>query len=226
MRLFTSPRDRTRALVALAAVVAVLAVGSAAFARLVPALDDPGALRTWVLSFGALAPVAFVGLQALQVVVAPVPGQILGFAGGYLFGSVWGTAFSVAGATMGSVVVFAVARRLGRPFVEDVVEPAVLVEFDRIVEENGLAALFAVFLVPGLPDDAVCLVAGVTRVPIWQLTAVSVLGRLPGYFLVAYAGERAASEQFASAAVVLGALAVLSLVVYWKRDAVLARLRA
>lgn len=224
MRLFTSPRDRVRALVALAAVVGAFAVGGLLFARLVPAGADPAAVREWVRSFGGLAPVAFVSLQALQVVVAPVPGQVLGFAGGYLFGSVWGTALSVTGATIGSVVVFVLARRLGRPFVEDVLEPAVLAEFDDVVANDGRVALFAVFLVPGLPDDAICLVAGVTRIPIWQLTVVGVLGRLPGYFLVAYAGERAANEAFGETALVLAALAALSVVVYWQRDALLARL--
>ncbi|MFC3476154.1 TVP38/TMEM64 family protein [Halobacterium litoreum] len=223
MRLFTTQRDRTRALAALALLATLLFAGSALFSQLLP--SDPQAVRTWVLSFGPFAPLAFVALQALQVVVAPIPGQVLAFAGGYLFGSVWGTVFSVAGAAVGSVVVFALARRLGRPFVEDVLDPDVLSEFDSLVAGDGVVVLFLVFLVPGLPDDAICLLAGVTRVPIWQLTVVAILGRLPGYFLVAYAGAQAAADQFVTVGVVLGALALLSVVVYWRRDAVLEAVR-
>lgn len=40
-------------------------------------------LRQW----GILAPVIFIGLQALQVIIAPIPGEVTGILGGYLFGS-------------------------------------------------------------------------------------------------------------------------------------------
>lgn len=224
MRLFTTPRDRLRALTALVALTAALAVATLLFARALPDLGDPRAVRAWVRSFGALAPVAFVALQATQVVVAPVPGQVLGFAAGYLFGAAAGTALSLAGATIGSVVVFVAARRLGRPFVEDVLDPDVLAAFDDLVARGGPLVLFAVFLLPGLPDDAVCLLAGLTTIPVWQLTAVSLVGRLPGYFLTAYAGERAAASSFTETAVLLAAFTIAAAVAYAWRDAVLARL--
>jgi uncharacterized membrane protein YdjX (TVP38/TMEM64 family) len=223
VRLFASHRDRVRALVALAAVLAVFAAGTLAFAAALPDLGDPLAVRDWVLSFGPLAPVAFVLLQAAQVVFAPIPGQVLGFAGGYLFGTLEGTALSLTGATIGSVVVFVAARRLGRPFVEDVVADEVIETFDGLVARDGVLVLFAVFLVPGLPDDAICLLAGLTTVPVWQLTAVSVLGRLPGYLVVAYAGDRAASASLAESALLLAVFAVLALAAYRKRDAILER---
>jgi uncharacterized membrane protein YdjX (TVP38/TMEM64 family) len=177
-----------------------------------------------VLSFGPLAPVSFVALQAAQVVFAPPLGQVLGFAGGYLFGALKGTALSLLGATIGSVVAFVAARRLGWPFVEDVLADGVVETVDDLVARDGVVVLFAVFLVPGLPDDAICLLAGLTAVPVWQLTAVTVLGRLPGYLVVAYAGDRAASASLVESAVVLGVFAVLALVAYRKRDAILARL--
>ena len=44
-------------------------------------------LREW----GVLAPVVFIGLQALQVIIAPIPGQLTGILGGYLFGEWWGS---------------------------------------------------------------------------------------------------------------------------------------
>ncbi|MEF8827066.1 MAG: hypothetical protein V5A34_11250 [Halapricum sp.] len=48
------------------------------------------------------APLAFVLLQAVQVVIAPIPGQVLALASGWLFGLVWGTVYSIIGATLGS----------------------------------------------------------------------------------------------------------------------------
>ncbi len=44
----------------------------------------------FVNSFGPLAVVIFIGLQILQVIVAPIPGEVNGFIGGYLYGPVLG----------------------------------------------------------------------------------------------------------------------------------------
>ena len=45
-------------------------------------------LREW----GVLAPVIFIALQALQVIMSPIPGEATGILGGYLFGAVAGAA--------------------------------------------------------------------------------------------------------------------------------------
>ena len=61
-------------------------------------------LREW----GVLAPVIFMGLQALQVIIAPIPGELTGILGGYLFGQWVGLLYSTIGLTLGSVGAFAV----------------------------------------------------------------------------------------------------------------------
>src|SRR3974390_2672529 len=40
----------------------------------------------FVASFGPYASIVFIGLQILQVLIAPIPGELTGFIGGYLFG--------------------------------------------------------------------------------------------------------------------------------------------
>ncbi len=45
-------------------------------------------LRSYIESWGAWAPVAFVVIQALQVVMAPIPGEFTGAVGGFIFGTV------------------------------------------------------------------------------------------------------------------------------------------
>ena len=60
----------------------------------------------------------FIGLQIIQVVAAPLPGEVTGFVGGILFGPVWGVVYSTIGLTIGSWIAFMLARLLGRPIVE------------------------------------------------------------------------------------------------------------
>lgn len=73
-------------------------------------------------SLGPFAIVGFVVLQVLQVVVAPIPGEVTGLIGGYLYGPVAGVVLSTIGLTLGSYIAFALARVFGRPFVERFVE--------------------------------------------------------------------------------------------------------
>ncbi len=42
--------------------------------------------KKFILSFGAYSPLAYMLLQVLQVVVAPIPGGAIEFLGGYIFG--------------------------------------------------------------------------------------------------------------------------------------------
>src|ERR1700704_5025270 len=72
-------------------------------------------LREW----GVLAPVIFILLQALQVIISPIPGEATGILGGYLFGQWLGLFYSTIGLTLGSVVAFWIGRGLGAPYVKD-----------------------------------------------------------------------------------------------------------
>ncbi|MFB6124439.1 MAG: TVP38/TMEM64 family protein [Halanaeroarchaeum sp.] len=185
--------DGHRRLRLLVAALVLVAVGSVLLAAVGERLVEPVALRAWVADFGVFAPVVLVAVQALQVVVAPIPGQVLGLVAGYLFGPFYGTLYSVTGAAIGSFVAFALARRFGRPWVVDVVDSETMAWFDDLSDRRGYLALFLVFLVPGLPDDLLCLLAGMTRMNVWKMTVVSFVGRLPGYYVVAVGGAAVAS---------------------------------
>src|SRR3989339_1601611 len=77
----------------------------------------------FVSSFGPLSVVIFIGLQILQVLVAPIPGEVNGFIGGYLYGPILGTLYSTIGLTIGSWLAFILPRRLRLPFVGKGINP-------------------------------------------------------------------------------------------------------
>src|SRR2546428_7126580 len=90
-------------------------------------------LREW----GVLAPVIFIGLQALQVIISPIPGELTGILGGYLFGQWVGLLYSTIGLTLGSVVAFAVGRWLGARYVRQLVRAEIWHKIGFIVEAEG-----------------------------------------------------------------------------------------
>lgn len=206
------------------AALCLLAVGYLLLTDHLQWLLDPTAVRSFVADFGVFAPVVFVLVQAAQVIVAPIPGQVLALASGWLFGPVWGTVYSVLGAMLGSYVAFRLVRRFGRPFVERMVDEEWLTRFDSLSSSHGYTALFLVFLVPGIPDDAICLVAGTTQLDVRRMTLISGLGRLPGYFLLNLAGASLASENYVETALIVLVVLAIAFVVYRRRATVVRRL--
>src|SRR5262249_47028886 len=48
--------------------------------------EKADAIKEVFLGFGLAAPIFFIVLQVLQVAVIPIPGQVIGFVAGYVFG--------------------------------------------------------------------------------------------------------------------------------------------
>lgn len=224
--IFVSARARWLAIAGLMGLGLLVFAGVLVFDYSVGTVLEPDTVRETVEDFGLFAPVAFIGLQVLQVIFAPIPGQVLALAGGYVFGPVLGTVYSLVGATIGSAIAFALSRRYGRPAVERLVHPQTLGTVDRFLEDHGRIAVFLVFLLPGLPDDALCFVCGLTPLPLRTLVALSFLGRIPGYALLAFAGGRLATHRPIEAAIIIGVIALLAGIGYWRREEILTFSRA
>lgn len=156
---------------------------------------DWGASRASLLSifdaYGDASGYLFLLLQVLQVLLAPIPGQPLGLLGGSLFGFWHGLLLTALGLAIGSAIAMGSSRVLGEAVVRRFVPPSIMARFDHLIGATGLWSFFLIFLLPVLPDDAVCFIAGLTRLPLHRLLLVSTLGRLPGIAVVSFVGSGA-----------------------------------
>lgn len=149
---------------------------------------DQGRLLHFLNSLGSWGLAAFIGLQALQVIVAPIPGQVTGILGGYLYGPFHGTLFSTLGLTLGSSVAFLLSRTFGRPLVEKVVRQSLLDRFDRVLNGRGLLLVLLLFLLPGVPKDPLCYMLGLGPLSMKEFLVVGGFGRLFGTILLSFGG--------------------------------------
>ncbi len=145
-------------------------------------MTNAAELRVFIRQYGVFSPVVVIALQALQVVFAPIPGQVLAVVAGYLFGAWWGTVYNMVEITIGSSIAFWLSRRFGRAYVESIVHEDALERFDAIDTDTAGLTLFVLFLIPGLPDDMLCFAGGLTGIPLWQLVGIAVVGRAPAFF--------------------------------------------
>lgn len=206
------------------ALLGYVAWGVVAKGPLTTLLSNRDELVRVMQSLGPWAPLLYITLQVLQVVVAPIPGQIVGGVGGFLFGH-WGILWTTIGSFIGFWLVFLIARKFGRPLLERIFKKPVIDKFDFIINAKGAALIiFAIFLLPGFPDDVVCYIAGLTKLSLKKLMLVSILGRFPTIVLTNYIGMGVGGN--------IGLVVVLSLVVVfvmgivaWKREQIIAFLK-
>ncbi len=181
----------------------------------------------------AYAAIIFIGMQALQVVAAPIPGEVTGFVGGYLFGSVWGVVYSTIGLTIGSWSAFLIARLLGRHIVERLVSAEIIRKYDYVMKHKGLFLAFLMFLIPGFPKDFLCYLLGLGHMGQVSFLVVSTGGRLLGTVLLTVGGTFFRDERYGAffSVIGIGIAVVLLVMVYrenietWFRGMRLAQLR-
>ena len=192
------------------------------WAYLVRLYEDKRFLKQTLKEWGILAPIFFIVLQALQVVVSPIPGEATGFLGGFLFGVWGGFIYSTIGLTLGSVVAFAVGRWLGARFVQRVVSQETWERLGFIVEAEGAILCFIIFLIPGLPKDIVCYLFGISPMPLWVFAVVSGLGRMPGTWILSAQGAHTATGQYIQVVFISAIAIAVALPLYYYRNRIVA----
>ena len=106
------------------------------------ASGDAVALKDYILSFGAWAPVVSAGLMVLQALLAFLPSFILAFANGLAFGVFWGGMLSLASAALAAAISFSIAHALGRTPVEAMIGKRSLGSADKWFVKYGAYAVF------------------------------------------------------------------------------------
>jgi uncharacterized membrane protein YdjX (TVP38/TMEM64 family) len=138
----------------------------------------------------------FIVIQIVQVVAAPIPGELTGIIGGYLYGPFWGTIYSTIGLTIGSWIAFLLARFFGEPLLENVVDKGVFQKFEHFMEHKGLLVSFLLFLIPGFPKDYLCYIMGVSLIPTGTFIVISTAGRIFGTAMLSITGAFAGNGQY------------------------------
>ncbi|OGI50359.1 MAG: hypothetical protein A3E57_01820 [Candidatus Muproteobacteria bacterium RIFCSPHIGHO2_12_FULL_60_33] len=184
---------------------------------LIDLLTNKNRLLQFIKENRTHAATIFIGLQVVQVVAAPLPGEVTGFVGGILFGPVWGVVYSTIGLTIGSWLAFMLARLLGRPIVERFASRETIERYDYVMKHKGLLLAFLMFLIPGFPKDILCYVLGLGHMQQRDFLIVSASGRLLGTVLLTVGGTFFRDARYGALFTVVGiSLAIILLVMIYR----------
>jgi len=181
-------------------------------------LSDRDKVRDFIASFGLGAPLVFMGIQVLQVIFAPVPGEATGFIGGYLFGVLKGFIYSSVALAVGSWINFSIGRFLGVRYVRKLIPADKFEKFDSMLKRQGIIVLFLLFVFPGFPKDYLCLFLGLSTLPLKVFILLTSVGRMPGTFLLSLQGKYLFEENYAVLGIVAAICAVLFVVIFRYRE--------
>ena len=149
-------------------------------------INDPSAVQTFVLQLGWFGPFALVALNALQIVVAPIPGYVVQVAAGYLYGPVWGGLWGSLGLLIGATLAFWLARIFGRPLAEKLVGRSRLDKWETVTHSTSAVVWFLLLLGP--TGDVPYFLAGLSRVGFLKILLITIVLRVPAVYLAAAAG--------------------------------------
>ena len=181
-------------------------------------LADRDRIREFITAFGWGAPLVFMGIQVLQVIFAPVPGEATGFIGGYLFGVLKGFLYSSAALAIGSWINFSIGRFFGIRFVRKMISPDKFERFDSMLKRQGLILLFLLFIFPGFPKDYLCLFLGLSTLPLKVFILLAAIGRMPGTFILSLQGAYLYEENYVFLGIAAGACVLMVGIAYWYRE--------
>jgi uncharacterized membrane protein YdjX (TVP38/TMEM64 family) len=137
---------------------------------------------------GIWGPVVLFILFVLQVFLAFIPGQALMVACGYLYGFWGGFLISWLSLIMGGEIAYLLARKYGRPFAEKWIAPSVLERWNKAAAGQEIVFFTLSLVMPLVPNDAMCYVAGLGTIRRSHFSIANVLGRGMACLITSAAG--------------------------------------
>ncbi|NNJ75426.1 MAG: TVP38/TMEM64 family protein [Anderseniella sp.] len=166
----------------------------------------------FIKSWGIWGHFGVIGMMVAHSFI-PFPAEFVAIAAGMSFGVVWGTVLTWTGAMIGGLLAFGIARKLGRPFVTDMLTLNQLARIDKGAAVTSVSAMIGVRLVPVIAFNLVNYGAGLTNVNWWRFTWTTAIGILPLTFLMAMIDDQMREPTFSDRIMLLGAgVAMLAMV--------------
>ena len=178
------------------------------------------ALRDQVRQMGAWGPLLVIALMVLAIMVSPIPSAPIAMAAGAVYGHTWGTLYVLAGAEIGALTAFGLARWLGGDTLRRWFGERLSVGL--LGSQNALMGIVLVSrLLPFISFDIVSYAAGLTVLSFWRFALATLIGIVPASFLLAHFGGEMAtgeSDRIMLSVLALGAIPLIPVAVKVVRD--------
>jgi uncharacterized membrane protein YdjX (TVP38/TMEM64 family) len=173
---------------ALILLLLLVAAGVIIWQQMPPELFNPAWIEAFLKQAGWLAPLIYIFLRVIAIVVTVVPNAPLDIAGGMLFGPFWGTVFALLGSEAGAIACFLLARQMGREAITRLLHRDIT--FSNSIARRQLAYIVLLArLEPVFSFAFVSYGAGLTRMTLGSFALSTLIGMTPGTIILNYYGK-------------------------------------
>lgn len=145
-------------------------------------------IRDFVNQFGIFAPLVFIGLQIVQVVITPFSHYAVSIAGWFIFGTWLWFIYNWIGRVVGTTIAFYLWRYLWRKIIKHVVKEETIKKYDYYFD-RGKILLFLAYFLPLFPDDELSYLAGFSAISPRIFLPLMAIGHICGSLSLAYIGN-------------------------------------
>lgn len=135
-------------------------------------------LVNYIKKFGIIGPIFFLCFQIFQVIFPVIPGGASCLAGVLAFGPVRGFIYNYLGLVIGSIIAFNLSRKYGIKIINNFFKEETIEKYLKYIKDNKFNKIFflGIFL-PGLPDDLLCYIAGMSKINFKKFLTIILLGK-------------------------------------------------
>ena len=160
-------------------VITTMIFGLMMFIMFSGCLKDITELERIIESFGIFAPLAFIFIQIVQVIIPIIPGGVSSSMGVVLFGQSNGFIYNYLGIMIGAIISFIIVRRYGEKFILNFIEEKTYNKYVTWLNQGKKFDIFFIIalFIPGLPDDLICMMSALTNMSLKKYILINSLFR-------------------------------------------------
>ena len=176
--------------------------------------------KTMIESYGNVGMLVAFGIQVLQVVVSPIPGEVIEVGMGLCFGWFGGALICLLGGALAAAIIMIFVKKWGIKVVELFVSIDKINELRFINSEKKLSRfVFLLYLIPGTPKDPLIFFFGLTKISTLDFVIIQTIARIPSVITSTIGGKLLVDQNYLGAILIFaitGALSLAGLLMYNK----------
>ena len=181
-------------------------------------LTDRDALSAFLAENEGQNAIIYFVIVVLTVAIGLPIGQVINFAGVFIFGAPLTYALSIGGTAVGTFVAFNIARYLGKEFVIMIFKEKNVEKFTKMLDTSkAYVAIVLIYLIPGFPKDIFTYAAGLSSLRSLPFTLTAVAARSPAMLATMLFAHFISTENYVGVGAVFAVVAAFLIFVVVKR---------
>lgn len=171
-------------------------------------------LQNLLINYPIAAPIIFIIVRILPVVIPPIPGLLIDAIGVVVFGWLYGSILAVIAITIASMISFFIGRKFREPFIGKFISIQKIHSLeDKLSEKEKFWALVGIRFVSSPFFDIINYIAGLTKIKASHYLLSSIMVSIPLCFMIYYFGGIIINVPF----ILLSTLVLIIPLIIWNK---------